>query len=145
MTFMAFESFEDMQRFMAEREREANEDLTPARIQLRDAIGERCYWIRLDWEVPIFGEAWSLEETFTSERRCFGETLNAEEQAELEYTTERMAESRARGYLFGKAYSVYEPAGELGSTHVAEVVPIPKMMFLLAKANGWTIPNDEDE
>lgn len=46
-------------------------------------------------------------------------------------------ERMARGYRFARCYSVIEPEGELGDTHVVTVWPITPEQFAQAKAAGW--------
>lgn len=121
--FMAFDSFEEMQEFMATSEATANEALVPAQIELRDDV-EHTRWFCRPYPqlgILIFGEVMSAE------------TLQAKEPE----VWRDLLETRKRGYLFGWCYSEVEPSGEPGDTHVAHVMPISQAAFEEAKAHGW--------
>lgn len=122
--FKSFDNFEQMQEYMAKAEEEANNALHPVQIELRDDVEHTRYWCRpyAELGILIFGEAWSVSQ------------IRAKEDAHI---TDRKTEVRARGYLFGYAYSVVEPDGEVGDTHVANVFPISEAAFEEARAHGW--------
>lgn len=111
MDILSFDSFDDMQAQMAAMEEAANASLTPMQISLRDTE-DTVYWVR-----PVDGMV------------VYGETPVPEDD---EFRT-----LRARGYLTGMAYSKYEPNGEHGDTHVAQVIPVSPLLFRLARLRHW--------
>ena len=52
-----------------------------------------------------------------------------------------MKEYYDNGFRFGRAYSVVEPEGELGDTHVCDMVPITEEEFNQSKGLHW-IPEE---
>lgn len=150
----SFGSFEEMQQFMAEREDEANADLRDVQIELRDDTEHTRYWVRPfpEGECLIFGEAWSFKQSCDVSASyvedvpaAHGDKLPSvndwadyrESLAEAVYEIRTHVSTRERGYLRGKAYSILEPEGEYGDTHVASIMPISEQAFLEAKAAGW--------
>jgi hypothetical protein len=151
----SFDSFEEMRRVMGEREDSANASLLPIQVDLRDDVDNTRYWVRPYPEggFLIFGEAWSFKEycdvsasyvddvpTTTPEGiHPSGDDWASyhESLSESVYEIRTSVESRQRGYLRGQAYSVVEPKGEGGSTHVASVMPISKEAFEEARSSGW--------
>lgn len=137
MEMREYESFEAMQADMRAAEESVNAGLLPLQVELRDDVDTDRYWARLIPEYDnllILGEAWSAAHARQSEIDC-----GADEE-EADYTAEALAESRTRGYLFGRCYSIVEPEGEIGSTHVSQVMPISKELFDLARESGWAMP-----
>jgi len=66
----------------------------------------------------------------------FGEVI--EHFDEYPEEAEKIAEFRARGYVFGRCYSELCPQGELGDTHLTTIsVKVSRAVFERAKANGW--------
>jgi|SRR4051812_12536479 hypothetical protein len=117
----SFDSLDDMMAAMAAAEDIANARLTPGQIALRDDMGHTRYWARAlpDYDLVVYGRA----ETTGYLATCgvgFDPTDN-----------------RERGYLTGTAFSAWEPGGEFGDTHVADVIPIDFLVFESAKAKGW--------
>lgn len=133
MDFESFDSVEDMLNAMHAREDTANRNTTPE----QKAIGYGDYFVRIwgnDFEgyLKIYGQVMPREELFSEEER-----LGAE-PAELSYTMRSHDDSYSRGYRFGWCYSVVEPDGELGSTHVSTMfMKITEEQFEEAKKNGW--------
>lgn len=120
MTFMEFESMDQMIEFMQKRTDEANRDLAPA----QQAVTYGDCWARFDTiattGVPEFGYVLTLDEAAT----------NQEERASVEAEHER-------GYLFSRAYSAHFPDGELGDTHRANLWPIDRAVFDALAAVEW--------
>lgn len=143
----SFDSLEAMYARMAEQEAAANAALSPDQGAMRDAVGETVYWMRPYEGMFIFGECPSLAAATVKERSYYPildgarTAENAEEYdeaaSEFEYSSTNLAERRSRGYLFGTAYSVIEPDGELGDTHVANAWPISKEAFEQAREVAW--------
>ena len=50
-----------------------------------------------------------------------------------------IADAHARGYMYGKAYSVVEPDGEWGSTHRVSMQKVSKQTFDRMRELGWTL------
>jgi hypothetical protein len=120
--FESFDSMEEMFARMEAAEREANEGLLPQQIEIRDDTEHPRYWVRPYEGFLIFGHALSEEEVLATE----GPGI-----------THEVMTRRRRGYLFGWCYSEIEPSGEVGDTHVANLMPISETAFLEAKAHGW--------
>lgn len=120
---MGFDSLEEMFAFMQAQEAEANEHLRPEQAEIRDDWAHDRWWVRPYPEAGclIFGEAWSRERVEAREPEA----------------ASHLREMRERGYLFGMAYSVLEPDGEPGDTHVANLMPISEQAFNEAKTHGW--------
>jgi hypothetical protein len=91
------------------------------------------YWMRVWEDIAIFGYISTREELDAEEIR-----LGATEE-ELAWEHESMDYSYGRGFRFGRAYSVIEPRGELGDTHVSVMVPITKEEFEQARAVDWQL------
>ena len=129
MTFHSFDSFDDMLAFMRESERQANARTTPAQRN----IGYGSYWVRSWQGVMIFGYVPSMDEIMDQER-----DLGASD-AEIRWEVESLENAYERGYRYGKCYSVIEPLGEWGSTHVSAMIEIPKEIFEAAQEAGWLL------
>jgi len=127
--FREFDSMEEMQRFLAEQTRLANESLS----EEQKAITYGDYWVRTDYEFLIFGYINTLDELDESSRR-----LGADEE-EIAYERAMIADAHARGYMYGKAYSVVEPDGEWGSTHRVSMQKVSKQTFDRMRELGWTL------
>jgi hypothetical protein len=133
MTFQEFDSLDDAFEFMRKAEEQANASLHPCQQQI--TWGD--YWMRPYDDLLIFGYINTREENIA------GEVKAGADMAELEYTTRTLDSAHARGYRFGTAYSVIEPRGELGSTHVADMCPISKELFETAREQGWQLTRDQ--
>ena len=128
MVFREFDSMEAMWEFMREQERLANENTA----DWQRAIGYGDYWMRMYEEILIFGYVNTLDELDAIERE-----LGVEDD-ELAFERSMISNAHERGYRYGKAYSVVEPDGEWGSTHVSTMIPISREMFEAARECGWT-------
>jgi len=134
--FRSYDTIEDMQDDMAQAEAKANASLLPSQKRLRDSTGTSVYWFQVADGLEIWGRCWTTEECYASSIDS-GCTFH---EARLE--TESIIEARKRGYMFGRAYSVITPEGELGSTHVAMAIPIPEWLFIEMCERGWTTGDD---
>lgn len=152
MTVEQFESFDDMARVMGEREDSANASLLDIQQDLRDDTEHTRYWIRPFPQagVIIFGETYSFRDLCDSVVKYVPD-LEANDESydemldEVVWEVRASTESRQRGYLFGRAYSMLEPEGELGSTHVASVAPISREAFEEARTAGWRVLVPQDD
>lgn len=130
MTFMEFDSLEAAQQWMADQTDRANE----ATSDRQKAITGGDHWVRLDYpEFEIWGRVWT-EEEFVASEKAAGAT-----RAELRYSLQVLRDSAERGYRFGIAYSTVEPGGELGDTHVYNMLPVPASLFEAARDCGWDL------
>jgi hypothetical protein len=135
--FIGFDSMDEMQAYLETAEREAFARINPVQRWVMHATDETVYWVR-SWEhILIFGEAWTAQQMIDSE------TEHGADEDEAKHSAQHILDQRRRGYLFGKAWSVIEPRGELGTTHVSEVVPIPFALFEYARRNDWTLPEHD--
>jgi hypothetical protein len=127
----SFDSLEAMTNRMQQLTTAANQTLAQ---QQRD-VGWGDYWVQFDGEsqLIIFGYCMTQAEVEQAERDA------GSEPDELVYMMDSMEESHTRGYLFGRAYSIVEPQGELGSTHRANVWPIDSELFDAASDAGWDL------
>lgn len=131
MHFEEFESLEDAFDKMRQQEELANEMVQP----YQKIIGWGDYWCRGYNEGPdsvmIYGHILTLEEMESREKEC------GADDDEWQYIKESMMNSYSRGYRFGDCYSTWEPRGELGSTHISQMVKITKEAFEFAQKNNW--------
>lgn len=140
MTFEAFSSLDEMWEHMRENEEAANNHLAPE----QGRVGYGDYWVRfhdIDARVIIFGYVMDPGEVRLAEMGVplqSGETA-AERDEEVEQIMETMADSHSRGYMYGKCYSIIEVDGEWGSTHRANLWPIPQALYEAAKFVDWSI------
>ena len=130
----SFDNFEDMQKTLSDQIEKAKSWILPPQEQI--TYGD--YWMRI-WDdgygskFLICGYIHTLEELDETERR-----LGASEE-EIAEEHETMQYSYNNGFRFGKAYSVIESRGELGDTHVSQMVPITKQEFEDAKLLDWEL------
>jgi hypothetical protein len=95
------------------------------------AITYGDYWMRAWEDILIFGYIYTKEEFRAAEVE-----LGASEE-ELEWERKVYDNSYNNGFRFGRAYSVLEPNGELGDTHVSDMTKITKEEFESARSLGW--------
>lgn len=137
MHVQSFDTFEEMQASMAAAEEAANARILPQQAALRDDDTDTRYWVRPCEEgFLIFGVAPTYE-ALCEEEAKYSDLDTEEGQAEYEYSCQSLKPRRARGYLTGVAFSVVEPTGEQGDTHVSQVCPISEQAFNEGKAAGW--------
>lgn len=124
-----FDSFEEALEYMARATDEANTKLADE----QKSVTWGSYWVRFvpDHQLMIFGHVFTRDE-FTQAERDAGAT-----QEELDYSLQHYEENLARGYVFGRAYSVWEPRGELGDTHRYNLWPISQANFEEARLFQW--------
>lgn len=150
----SFDSIEQMYAAMNEAETKANAALLPDQRAIRDATNDRVYWFRPapEYGCVIFGDTSSLADLLAKERRylpaldfsdgqCDLDPEKAQERAEARsewsYTEIEVPRRRTRGYLTGDCYSVIEPSGEWGDTHVANVWRLSAEGFAEAREANW--------
>jgi hypothetical protein len=120
---------------MVEAMRKA-EDAANARVRpLQQDVVWGTHWAAHypDMELIVFGYVPTLEELEKIERG------HGADDEEWEFEKATTLDSYARGYRFGKAYSVIEPEGEWGSTHISVMLPISKEQFEAARERGWQL------
>ena len=131
----SFNSMEEMFDFMARATESANAHLADE----QKALTWGSYWFRPFDDFVIFGYVFTQEEFEARERWSYhrGGALDEEEEAEFGFSKAHVLDAHERGYLFGEAFSVSEPSGELGDTHRANAWPITAEQFEAAKAAHW--------
>jgi hypothetical protein len=139
----SYDTLEEAYADMANQEAAANERLLPEQRAMIDCTDEQ-YFVNVAvniQELFIAGEAWSSDRADREELESYHvkdvSELDDEQRAEFLYSRRMMRDSRKRGYIFGRGYSVIEPNGELGSTHVANMWPIDKAAFDEAREQKW--------
>ena len=88
----------------------------------------------------IMGHVYSQDE-FIALEGSYYDMDDPESREEWEWTYGNWVASRQRGIVFVRAYSVIEPDGEPGSTHIAAMAPATKEAFdefLAAKCHVTT-------
>lgn len=139
MNVQFFENTQDMFDAIQRGVEQAQARTTPKQA----AITYGDYWMRF-WDTGygevllIFGYITPFEEMMQTER-----DLGADDE-ELAYERDMMKANYERGFRFGRAFSVVEPDGELGETHVSAMIPITKEEFDEARAVRW-IPAEIDK
>jgi len=133
ISIQGFSTFEEMDDFLAESEREAIANTLPEQWQ----ITWGSYVVRVVERLVIFGIVYT-EEQF----------LNTSLKGEAEYDEEIRAElddlraAHERGYRYGRWFSEVEPDGEYGSAHVVNLWRITEEDFVAARHNGWHLNPD---
>lgn len=130
--FIGYGSIDEVMDEMMKAEEKANAALLPCQLRMRDQRDTEVFWFRPEDDFEIYGHAWT-------DAMCHASSIAAgctPDEAARETTS--IIEARQRGYLFGKAFSVITPEGEIGSTHVVNAVPITKVVFELARFNEWS-------
>lgn len=140
-----FDSMDEMLKFQEEQERLANERTLPS----QSAIEDGGYWMRPVPEMGIveFGRASTTEELdgFAADEAESGDfETEAARRAYQRIVRKGMRNSRERGYLFGRAYSVMDQDGVLGSTHVSAIWPTTEEIFERAKAVKFNVAADNN-
>lgn len=150
MTHKSFDTLDGVTDFMAATEQAAMANLTPEQRVMADQYGwditEPVHWIRFYPEAGcfIFGRTHTANQIADNAARCVPSDLAVEgyDKAVQQAvdTVRSTKKSRARGYMYGDAYSILAPRGELGQTHVANVSPITQEEFDEAERCDWDIP-----
>jgi len=119
MSVYAFDSTDELLAHMEASQAAADKAAESHHIKVEDVKhGDYVISVREDQGVVIFGEV-------------FEHTAYPED-------AEDIVDSRKRGYIFGRWYSVMCPEGELGDTHITQVtMKITKEAFKLVQSNGW--------
>lgn len=120
--------------------RRAEEEAMKRAVSFQHALtqeSETCYTMRLE---PEYGDPLLICSEFPSyaELKANEIRLGASEE-EADYGDTTLRESRTRGHMFGRHYSVIEPEGEWGSAHIATLIPITKETFEFFKERGWVL------
>jgi hypothetical protein len=114
----------------------ANEHLADAQRE----VTYGSYWARfynVKERVIIFGHVETLASMEASER-----DLGAGDE-EAVYIVEDTKRRHEDGYLYGMAYSVVTPEGELGFTHRADLWPIDEETFDAYRKVGWNVDHED--
>lgn len=125
----SFDDFEQAAKHMQEAEAAANASSHPD----QHAITYGNHWFAWydEMQLAVFGEV------FTQDEYLRRETAAGASAAEAKRSWKGVVDDHERGYRFGIAYSLVEPEGELGTTHVASMVPIDANQFLGAQEAEW--------
>jgi hypothetical protein len=130
--FRGYDSLDDMFADI-----KANQDAASAKMHpSQQAIGYGDHWVRfynIKDRLIIFGYIPTKAENWTACLKAGGD------MDEAVYEARATAASMENNMLFGWAYSIIEPAGELGATHRYSMWPCPVALFESAKAVGWNI------
>lgn len=140
MSVQAFDSFEEAQQAMADNEARANANLHPLQIALRDDIDTPRYFAGVAPDCLFFGHAYSRKEVYEAAAKYVSEIGADDYEESLDEALYEIAvsqETRPRGYLRGRHFTVYDPQGDYHDVHVVEAWPISEQAFLEAKAAGW--------
>ncbi len=114
MDIMSFDNLDEAAAYMREAEKQAEARLTSAQ---REVSWGDC-WVTYYREAGI----WIFGEVFTPERNHQSSIKAGASIDEANEEDESLQDAHARGYRFGRAYSVACPEGELGSTHIANML-----------------------
>lgn len=141
MTFVSYDNLDEMMDDLARAERMANASILPRQARhLAAAIDNPTRWFRMWGDVLIVGESQSIKHQAERELE-----LGGDEEGDYDYQYAKFLERHQRGYLFGPAYSVITPEGELGSTHVSQVVWCDPDVFDVCKQHGWSLERLRNE
>jgi len=128
----SFDTAESLLEYVQNIRARAQESLKDSRYQPTDFPHGTYFFNWAAYEsrgILVFGYVKEPDPPSDSE----GEEAREDYEAEVEYDRD----NRSAGYVFGRAFSVVMPEGELGSVHVTRIVPISQEVFELARANGW--------
>lgn len=137
-SFVPFDSFEEAQQYMQRAEDAANAGLHEGQIALRDDLTHERYWMQFtEYGFIVYGHCFSDVKVRELTEKSYANEPTEENYAEDEIASSK--DARKRGYMFGKAWSAPYPEGELGSTHVSQVIPISEAMFNAAREARWNL------
>lgn len=133
MPVYSFDNLDDLFAAISKGTEDAKSRATPE----QNAITYGDYWMR-NWDsgyeiIQIFGYIMTRPEIYNSP------AYDDVPIEEIEWEMKSAEENYNNGYRFGRAYSIVEPKGELGDTHVSEMTKITKEQFELAKENNWCL------
>lgn len=132
MTFIPFDDFDEMIAALKRGTDRANQLATPE----QKAITYGDYWMR-EWDTG-YGEVIQIFGYILTEEEIYSDPVyDGIDPEEIAWEKENMRANYENGYRFGRAYSVVCPEGELGDTHVYDMIKIDKETFEAAKENGW--------
>lgn len=134
MHIINFDSPEQMQEYLASAAEQAHNSLHQAQ---RD-ITWGDHWVRfvdLDSSPKIVEFGYVFTERTALIQAMQGD-LALDECADSVLQVQR---SHRNNYLFGRAFSVLGPDGEIGVTHRAHVWPIEERLFHMAQDADWNI------
>lgn len=135
---MSFDSLEEAQAWMQKAEAVANAGLRPEQAALRDDLDNERYWVQFTpYGFAVYGHCWSKAKLIESTKATYAKYPDEDDYSDDEIASS--LDARKRGYMFGEAWSAPYPEGELGSTHVSQVVPISEGMFNMAREAGWNL------
>lgn len=129
-----FDSLEQAFAMMDEAEEEANQHVLPE----QRAITWGDYAVRV-WSSPqvgtppvmIFGQISTKPDLILGNLESGGNVDEAYEELRV------LEGTHARGYRYGRWFSIIEPRGEYGEAHIADLWPLRAEEFVRAKANQW--------
>lgn len=127
--FKGFDSTEEMFAYITEGVKQAKSRATDE----QNAITYGDYWMRYwpEGDLYIFGYIIPPDELYASS------AYEGVSKKEIEWEKQAAEENYQNGFRFGRAYSVVEPDGELGDTHVSDMSKITKEEFEFAKSYHW--------
>jgi hypothetical protein len=123
----SYGSLEEAQDAMTQAEAQANTRVTEEQA----TIGYGDYWCSAFEDFLIWGRVSTLEELDAESARL------SDDPEEVQGEHDMIVSAHARGYRFGWCYSILEPTGELGSTHLSRMIPLDPKCFDKAKGHGW--------
>lgn len=133
-TFKSYDSFEEMMADIDRSLRAADDAVKP----WQSSLNEGDYFLRLDGEIPIFGQIINPFQ-FYDDLRAKGK-MNEELEQEEKWERANRAQPRLKNMRFSMCYSLYCIEGEMGDTHVASMhVKLTKEQFETAKAADWNV------
>lgn len=132
MEIHTFDSPEAMQNALAEMREKAKAGLHAEqdRITFDDCWVE---FLDIGARLIIFGRVHTLDEV-----------RKGEEEEDVDEIVEMTTRDLESGLMYGVAYSIHEPTGELGYTHKANVWPIERRLLDMAREAEWRV-DDLDE
>jgi len=130
---MGFESFEELQEYMAKAEREAIGNALPKQWE----ITWGSFVLRVVDSLVIWGYIFTEQEFM--ELEIGDEMADPKVVEEVLAIMEAQRDSQARGYRYGKYWSTILPDGELGSAHVSTLWEITEEDFNHARDHGWEL------
>lgn len=138
MSIKSFDSIDELFDEMEKSRIKADASVHP----FQAAIKKGDFFMRYfpDASIVIFGEVLDPFSWYDEE---IAQAKTAEERAELEYELahEKQMRSALKHMRFTRAFSTMCVEGEMGDTHVATMIPIPRAVFETAKRLEWQTSN----
>lgn len=132
MNVIGFSSPEEMRDYLRQAAERAHMGLHIAQDRL---TYDDC-WVQfydLANRLVIFGHISTLDQVRA------GEVAAGATTEEVDWVVESVEKDLGFGYMYGMAYSTFEPKGEVGTTHKAHAWPIERSLFDAAEQVGWNI------